>query len=101
MHKRWIQSRESNESPNSVNIDENPDQLESNSASANAGDECSQLNTLHAAHIQKNRLVLKSIISAVEFCGRQGIALRGHRDDAKYLDNTDLNPGKYNSCHIL
>ena len=53
----------------------------------------SQLNTLHAAHIQKNRLVLKSIISAVEFCGRQGIALRGHRDDAKYLEDTDLNPG--------
>ena len=54
-----------------------------------------QLNTLHAAHIQKNRLVLKSIISAVEFCGRQGIALRGHRDDAKYLEDTDLNPGNY------
>eukprot|EP00731_Ephydatia_muelleri_P031093 Em0022g607a len=34
---------ESNESPNAVNIDENPDQLESNSASANAGDECSSL----------------------------------------------------------
>lgn len=55
----------------------------------------SQLNTLHAAHIQKNRLVLKSIISAVEFCGRQGIALRGHQDDAKYLEDTDLNPGNY------
>ena len=38
---------------------------------------------------------MKSIISAVEFCGHQGIALRGHRDDAKYPDNTDLNPGNY------
>ena len=34
---------ESNESPIAANIDENPDQLESNSASANAGDECSSL----------------------------------------------------------
>eukprot|EP00731_Ephydatia_muelleri_P009296 Em0004g1634a len=31
------------ESNESVNIDENPDQLESNRASANAGDECSSL----------------------------------------------------------
>ena len=38
---------------------------------------------------------MKSIISAVEFCSRQGIALRGHWDDAKYLEDTDLNPGNY------
>ena len=38
---------------------------------------------------------MKSIISSVEFCCYQGIALRGHRDDAKYLENTDLNPGNY------
>ena len=38
---------------------------------------------------------MKSIISAVDFCGRQGIALRGHRDDAKYLEDTDLNPDNY------
>lgn len=29
-----------------------------------------------------NRTFLQSIISCIEFCGRQGIALRGHRDDA-------------------
>ena len=40
-----------------------------------------QLNTLHAANIQRNRSVLKSIISAVELCGHEGIALRGHRDE--------------------
>ena len=44
---------------------------------------------------KKNRLVLKSIISAVEFCSCQGIALRSHWDDAKYLEDTNLNPGNY------
>ena len=32
--------------------------------------------------VQRNRTMLKSIIKAVEICGRQGWALRGHRDDA-------------------
>ena len=32
--------------------------------------------------VASNRTFLKSIISCIEFCGRQGIALRGHRDDA-------------------
>ena len=31
--------------------------------------------------VASNRTFLKSIISCIEFCGRQGIALRGHRDD--------------------
>ena len=44
---------------------------------------------------KKNRLVLKLIISAVEFCSHQGISLRGHQDYAKYLEDTDLNPGNY------
>ena len=38
---------------------------------------------------------MKSIISAVELCGRQGIALRDHRDDVKYLEDTYFNPGNY------
>ena len=32
--------------------------------------------------IAKNCAFLKSIISCLELCGRQGIALRGHRDDS-------------------
>ena len=32
--------------------------------------------------VAANRTFLKSIISCIEFCGRQGIALRRHRDDA-------------------
>ncbi|CAG2195051.1 unnamed protein product [Mytilus edulis] len=31
--------------------------------------------------IQRNRQILMSIIKSLVFCGRQGIALRGHRDD--------------------
>ena len=33
-------------------------------------------------------------MATVEVCARQGIALRGHRDDTKYLD-TDSNPGNF------
>ena len=31
----------------------------------------------------------------VELCGRQGIALRGHRDDGKYLEDPENNPGNF------
>ena len=44
-----------------------------------------QLDSLHAAQIQKNQ---ESIISTVELCGRQGI---GHRDDGKHLDDSENN----------
>jgi len=33
-----------------------------------------------ARHIEQNRVILKSIIDAVLFCGYQGVAYRGHRD---------------------
>ena len=51
-----------------------------------------QLSTSHAVQIQKNREVLRSIIATVE---RQGIALRGHRDDSKHLESADSNPGAF------
>ena len=44
--------------------------------------------------IQQNREVLKSIISGLEFCGRQGIALRGHRDDDTVIDQSS-NAGNF------
>lgn len=31
--------------------------------------------------VEKNRTILKSIIRCLEYCGRRGIALTGHRDD--------------------
>ena len=33
------------------------------------------------AQVKKNIESLRSIIKCLEFCGRQGIGLRGHRDD--------------------
>lgn len=45
------------------------------------------LSEVRALTIAKNRQKLKSIVEIVIFCGRQGIALRGHRDDWKHLDN--------------
>ena len=40
------------------------------------------------AVIQKNRTFLTSILKCVELCGRNGLALRGHRDDATNTDKT-------------
>ena len=34
--------------------------------------------------VVENRKMLVSIVDAIKLCGRQGIALRGHRDDSKY-----------------
>ncbi|XP_068680734.1 52 kDa repressor of the inhibitor of the protein kinase-like [Montipora foliosa] len=44
------------------------------------------------AQIAKNRLFLTSIIKCIELCGRQGIGLRGHRDDA---ESESLNQGNF------
>ena len=60
-----------------------------------------QLSTSHAVEIQKNREVLRSIIATVEFCGHQGIALQGHRDDSKHLEDVEGNfqaPLKFLQC---
>ena len=39
------------------------------------------LSSLHSKQVEENRLKIRSIAETVIFCGRQGIALRGHRDD--------------------
>ena len=41
---------------------------------------CQHLQSQATETFQKNRLILKSILKAIIFCGRQNIALRGHRD---------------------
>ena len=46
-----------------------------------------QLNTLRQERIVQNRLKLRSIVETIIFCGRQGIALRGHRDDQTDLES--------------
>lgn len=32
--------------------------------------------------ISRNREIMKSVVKCVHFCGKQSIALRGHRDDS-------------------
>ena len=51
-----------------------------------------QLDARKAANIKRNKEVLKSIASAVLFCGRQCIALRGVSED---LASSSGNPGNF------
>lgn len=53
-----------------------------------------QLNSIRKKQIQENREKLRPIVLAIMLCGRQNISLRGHRDDAKYLSDSKVNPGK-------
>ena len=48
-----------------------------------------QLSTNRAQTIAANRLKLKSIAEAILFCGRQGIPLRGHRDDGPVIQDSE------------
>ena len=50
------------------------------------------LSTAMQERVKTNRAVLTSIVKCVELCGRQGIALRGHRDDNT---STLLSQGKF------
>ena len=55
-----------------------------------------QLSKGRSLTIAKNRKMLKSIVETVIFCGRQGIALRGHRDDWKHIEEApQSNPGNF------
>ena len=44
------------------------------------------------ARVEKNRRGLISIVKCLELCGRQGIALRCHRDDST---SDEVNQGKF------
>ena len=48
-----------------------------------------QLDIQRREEIQKNRLYLRPIIKSVIFCGKQNLALRGHRDDGQVLETDD------------
>ena len=56
-----------------------------------------QLVSVVAQQVQQNRELLKSIINTVIFCGKQNVALRGHRDDRKHLQQ----PGNHGNFHAL
>ena len=49
-----------------------------------------QLNKIRKERIAKNRRKLLSIVETLIFCGRQGIAFRGHRDDQSSCDEDEL-----------
>ena len=46
------------------------------------------------ARIKKNREILVPIVDGIIYCGRQNVALRGHRDDSKNYDD-DGNSGNF------
>ena len=58
-----------------------------------------QLSSKWAQLVTIIRHILKSIAATVIFCGRQGIALRGHRDDG--VDVLDDNPGRHGNFQAL
>ena len=47
---------------------------------------------------EQNREVLQSVLKCLEFCGRQGIALWGHRDDET---STSFNKGNFKALLAL
>lgn len=52
-----------------------------------------QLDSIVSRQVEANRAKLVPIVEAIILCGRQNIALRGHRDDSKYFDNVANNSG--------
>ncbi|XP_059146539.1 zinc finger MYM-type protein 1-like, partial [Physella acuta] len=54
------------------------------------------LNSSLSQQILENRLRLAPIIETIIFCGRQGLALRGHRDFGNFqLEDPDENDGNF------
>ena len=56
-----------------------------------------QLLAALAQQVQTKRQILKSIIKTIIFCGKQNIALRGHRDDLQHLQQV----GNHGNFHAL
>ena len=54
-----------------------------------------------AAVVSRNRQYIASILRAIEYCGRQGIALRGHRDDESLFDEASSNRGNFKELIML
>ena len=57
------------------------------------------LNSSRQKAVKENRNRLSHIIRTIEFCGRQEIPLRGHRDAGAFsLNETDCNDGVFKDC---
>ena len=48
------------------------------------------LSSLHSKQVEENHLKIRSIAETIIFCGRQGVALRGHHDDRPSVEKTQL-----------
>ena len=49
-----------------------------------------QFSSIRRKNIAENHLKLKSIVETIIFCGRQGIRLRGHRDNNPNIQENAL-----------
>ena len=55
-----------------------------------------QMSSARAIKIARNKEKLKSIAETIIFCGRQGLGLRGHRDDLTCQEAAPhANPGNF------
>lgn len=57
-----------------------------------------QLQTVHAQQVKENQAKLLGILKCIEFCGRQNIPFRGHRNeswDPSSNDRPHTNPGNF------
>ena len=52
-----------------------------------------------AAVVSRNRQYKASMLCAIEYCSRQGIALRGHRHDGPLSDEASNNRENFNGTH--
>ena len=50
--------------------------------------------------VKTNRSILAAIIKSIEFCGRNGIAVRGHRDDGA-LTSSDISKKSANLRSLI
>ena len=54
-----------------------------------------QLSDIHRNTVELDRQKLRSIIKTVVLCGKQNMALRGHRNDSSHLEESSGNPGNF------
>ena len=54
-----------------------------------------------AAVVSQIRQYIASILRAIQCCGRQGIALRGHHDDGPLFDEASSNRGNFKELIML
>lgn len=54
-----------------------------------------QFSDIYLNTVELNRQKLRSIIKTVVLCGKQNIALRGHRDDSSHIGEASGNPGNF------